>query len=55
MDLNNDQTLKYSKVILSEQFLKLLGITKDMYVDFVSKEKMIPDPFSKVNYLNSWN
>ena len=53
MRLNGNS--EFSKVLMSEKLLYLMGASKDMFTDFVMKEQKIPDAFSKVNYLRSWN
>jgi hypothetical protein len=55
IDLNQDGSTKLGRMLINESLLQLMGVSSKMYMDFVMREKQIPDPLSKENYLTFWN
>lgn len=40
---------------INKKMLHLMGTSKNVYTDFIMREKIIPEPTCKVNYLRFWN
>jgi hypothetical protein len=36
--------------MISKSLLNLMGVTKNMYTDFILREKIIPEPTNKENF-----
>jgi hypothetical protein len=53
--LKPDGSSKLKQMHINKNLLHLMGTTKNVYTDFILREKIIPEPTSKEEYLRFWN